>query len=105
METDSDTDSDSLDTGRPKIKVDEGLMNNLKPHQKEGVNFMLKMYAGDEAGEKNGGCILAHEMGLGENLSLRNGQKSFKHQRIFDVYENLLIQARHCNQLHYATLY
>lgn len=40
------------------ISLDKGLVGVLKPHQKEGVEFMLRA-------TNNGGCVLAHCMGLG----------------------------------------
>lgn len=49
-----------LDVER-NIRVDESLVQILKPHQKEGVAFMWNALF-----HRNHGCILAHCMGLGK---------------------------------------
>lgn len=59
--------------GRPSVSVDKELVSDLKPHQKEGVEFIWKncfsdFVGGDES--EVGGCILAHHMGLGKFISL-----------------------------------
>ena len=45
------------------------LAGKLKAHQWEGVRFMWKNLVDDVTGEDDeGGCILAHDMGLGKTL-------------------------------------
>ena len=50
----------------PPVAVDKALVRFLRPHQREGVKFMFECVMGlrDFAGE---GCILADDMGLGED--------------------------------------
>ncbi|KAL3943890.1 MAG: hypothetical protein SGBAC_002048 [Bacillariaceae sp.] len=73
--------SDVILTTHPhqnSIQVAEGLAKILKPHQKEGVQFMFqntfhdiafpKEKNTDESTTQVGGCILAHNMGLGKSL-------------------------------------
>lgn len=59
----------------PLVSVDENLMDLLEPHQKDGVKFMWN--ACFESCEKiiettGSGCILAHCMGLGKQISTAN---------------------------------
>ena len=52
--------------------VDPHVARALKPHQREGVQFMYDCVLGrrlDEAGRPLAGCILAHSMGLGKSLA------------------------------------
>lgn len=54
----------------PLISVDKNLVKLLKPHQKEGVQFMWDAcYESCDSlfTSTGGGCILAHCMGLGES--------------------------------------
>lgn len=53
-----------LDVER-NIRVDENLVKDLKPYQKEGVSFMWNALF-----HENHGCILAHCMGLGKYRNL-----------------------------------
>ena len=72
--------SDTEDQLQNKVTVAEPLEKALKPHQKEGIQFMFKQVFADLAfreeqdsvrAKKNvGGCILAHNMGLGESYVL-----------------------------------
>lgn len=53
----------------PFIAVDKNLVKLLKPHQKQGIQFMWDAcYESCNilCGSAGGGCILAHCMGLGE---------------------------------------
>lgn len=51
------------------LKVDVGLVMKLKPHQRDGIQFMWHHCYGSiaklEKDEFGSGCILAHCMGLG----------------------------------------
>lgn len=50
------------------IKIDEFLVEKLKPHQIAGIRFMWEscFESGDKLTESiGGGCILAHCMGVG----------------------------------------
>ena len=68
----------TTDPHQETIQVAEELAKVLKPHQKEGVQFMFKNTFHDIAFPKDkltedvkeqiGGCILAHNMGLGKSL-------------------------------------
>jgi hypothetical protein len=68
----------TTDPHQRSIRVAERLAKLLKPHQKEGVQFMFQNTFHDlafpedklteEVKEGIGGCILAHNMGLGECL-------------------------------------
>lgn len=68
----------TTDPRQISIRVAEHLAKVLKPHQKEGVQFMFQntfhdlAFPEDKLTEKVkegiGGCILAHNMGLGECL-------------------------------------
>ncbi|KAH9313819.1 hypothetical protein KI387_022446, partial [Taxus chinensis] len=54
------------------IVVDPVLVRFLRPHQREGVQFMFECVAGlrdfSKANESLAGCILADDMGLGKTL-------------------------------------
>eukprot|EP00522_Entomoneis_paludosa_P014814 CAMPEP_0172450822 /NCGR_PEP_ID=MMETSP1065-20121228/9040_1 /TAXON_ID=265537 /ORGANISM="Amphiprora paludosa, Strain CCMP125" /LENGTH=1131 /DNA_ID=CAMNT_0013202661 /DNA_START=38 /DNA_END=3433 /DNA_ORIENTATION=- len=54
-----------------KVRVAREIAEKLKPHQVEAVEFMWRNVFGDVMQEGNdfGGCILAHNMGLGKTLS------------------------------------
>ena len=49
------------------IRVDDALTRFLRPHQREGVQFMFECVSGLRNFEGNG-CILADDMGLGKTL-------------------------------------
>lgn len=49
-----------LDAEQEDIRLDENLVQILKPHQRDGVAFMWNALF-----KENHGCILAHCMGLG----------------------------------------
>ncbi|KAM8714868.1 hypothetical protein ACLKA7_001991 [Drosophila subpalustris] len=64
---------DYLEKTKTLIKVDDEIVNKLKPHQIDGVKFMYdSCYGGIDHSKKNSGsgCILAHCMGLGKTLQL-----------------------------------
>lgn len=55
----------------PMISVDKNLVKLLKPHQKQGIQFMwdASYESGDSLRDSTGGgCILAHCMGLGKSF-------------------------------------
>ncbi|CAJ1961919.1 unnamed protein product [Cylindrotheca closterium] len=68
----------TTDPHQDPIQVAEELAKILKPHQKEGIQFIFQNTFHDIAfpkdkltediEEKVGGCILAHNMGLGKSL-------------------------------------
>lgn len=63
--------SDLVLSSRPLVFVDQRLVKDLKPHQVEGVKFLWRNCfsdLGDEPGDL-GGCILAHNMGLGKTFT------------------------------------
>jgi len=58
----------------PVVSIHEKLVKTLKPHQIKGIKFMwdatLESVDQLKKGEKGGGCILAHCMGLGKTLQI-----------------------------------
>ena len=56
------------------VAVNEKLVSYLKPHQFKGIKFMwdatFESVEMVRKGEKGGGCILAHCMGLGKTLQV-----------------------------------
>ena len=54
-------------SGDHKVQVDNALTRFLRPHQREGVQFMFECVAGLREFEGYG-CILADDMGLGKTL-------------------------------------
>ncbi|KAF3773416.1 DNA repair and recombination protein [Nymphaea thermarum] len=52
----------------PSIVVDPLLVHFLRPHQREGVQFMFECVAGLSKEPDINGCILADDMGLGKTL-------------------------------------
>ncbi|KAM0895635.1 hypothetical protein ACQ4PT_023723 [Festuca glaucescens] len=50
------------------IEVDHLLVRYLRPHQREGVQFMFDCVAGLLSDDGIAGCILADDMGLGKTL-------------------------------------
>ncbi|CAE8663851.1 unnamed protein product, partial [Polarella glacialis] len=51
-----------LDGGEGLVFLEASLAANLRPHQEEGLEFMMRHVLAD------GGCILADSMGLGKTL-------------------------------------
>lgn len=56
-------------TGGSPIVVDPMLTRWLRPHQREGVQFMFECVTGQRV-EGGQGCILADDMGLGKTLQV-----------------------------------
>ncbi|KAJ3695883.1 hypothetical protein LUZ60_001260 [Juncus effusus] len=50
------------------IEVDPLLVKFLRPHQREGVQFMFACVSGVSSSDGISGCILADDMGLGKTL-------------------------------------
>ncbi|XP_050212084.1 protein CHROMATIN REMODELING 25 [Mercurialis annua] len=50
------------------IMVESLLVQFLRPHQREGVQFMFQCVSGLHSGADINGCILADDMGLGKTL-------------------------------------
>jgi SNF2 family DNA or RNA helicase len=65
----------STNSHQQTVSVATSLAAKLKPHQKEGIQFMFDNSFQDLANPQEdhsksiGGCILAHNMGLGKSLS------------------------------------
>ncbi|KAJ8504198.1 hypothetical protein OPV22_005084 [Ensete ventricosum] len=51
-----------------RIEVDPLLVCYLRPHQREGVQFMFECVSGLSGSDGISGCILADDMGLGKTL-------------------------------------
>ncbi|CAL9753894.1 unnamed protein product [Musa acuminata subsp. burmannicoides] len=51
-----------------RIEVDPLLVRYLRPHQREGVQFMFECVSGLSGSDGISGCILADDMGLGKTL-------------------------------------
>lgn len=51
-----------------QIKVADRLCKVLRPHQREGVQFVFECLTGQRDGFNGQGCILADDMGLGKTL-------------------------------------
>ncbi|KAG8368368.1 hypothetical protein BUALT_Bualt15G0038200 [Buddleja alternifolia] len=56
------------DSGFPPIIVEPLLVKFLRPHQREGVQFMFDCVSGMLSASNINGCILADDMGLGKTL-------------------------------------
>ncbi|KAL4588733.1 hypothetical protein LXL04_001628 [Taraxacum kok-saghyz] len=59
--------SENTDVNSTPIEVDHMLVKFLRPHQREGVQFMFDCVSGLCTADING-CILADDMGLGKTL-------------------------------------
>ena len=57
---------EEIAAGKTAVVVDPMLTRNLRAHQREGVQFMWECVAGMRSFEGKG-CILADDMGLGED--------------------------------------
>eukprot|EP00727_Mastigamoeba_balamuthi_P011178 m51a1_g6683 putative snf2-related domain-containing protein (1688) ;mRNA; f:232670-239767 len=57
-----------LQTSKVAVVVDPVLAEKMRPHQKEGVQFMYDCVMGIRGGYKGNGCILADGMGLGKTI-------------------------------------
>jgi hypothetical protein len=74
----SNSDDDNDNPQKRFLSIAEPLAKILKPHQKEGIEFMFRNVFADlcfsdkakaeEAKKMTGGCILAHNMGLGKSM-------------------------------------
>lgn len=61
------------------VNIDSGLKEAMRVHQKEGTQFMIDICVNSFRNKQEaGGCILAHEMGLGEFNDNKNMQKWHK---------------------------
>ena len=58
--------------GRHSVVIKPELAKGMKPHQREGVQFLYQATFGslEQLNEPGGGCILAHCMGLGKSLQV-----------------------------------
>lgn len=54
--------------GKVAVVVDPRLSRVLRPHQREGVQFMYDCVMGLKGGFKGNGCILADGMGMGKTI-------------------------------------
>eukprot|EP01133_Synstelium_polycarpum_P010849 gene10849-12637_t len=55
-------------SGDIPVVVDPMLSAKLRPHQREGVQFLFDCLLGLRGGYKGNGCILADDMGLGKTI-------------------------------------
>ncbi|XP_075477165.1 protein CHROMATIN REMODELING 25 isoform X2 [Primulina tabacum] len=60
--------SNERDSDLVSIMVDHMLVKYLRPHQREGVQFMFDCVSGVLSDANINGCILADDMGLGKTL-------------------------------------
>ncbi|XP_038976868.1 DNA repair and recombination protein RAD54-like [Phoenix dactylifera] len=60
--------SDEGNSNFVQIEVDPLLVRYLRPHQREGVQFMFDCVSGLSSSDGISGCILADDMGLGKTL-------------------------------------
>ncbi|XP_073030331.1 protein CHROMATIN REMODELING 25-like isoform X3 [Primulina eburnea] len=60
--------SNERDSDLVSIMVDHMLVKYLRPHQREGVQFMFDCVSGVSSDANINGCILADDMGLGKTL-------------------------------------
>ncbi|GJM86938.1 hypothetical protein PR202_ga02842 [Eleusine coracana subsp. coracana] len=61
-------DCDKENSNFAMIEVDHLLVRYLRPHQREGVQFMFDCVSGSLSDDGISGCILADDMGLGKTL-------------------------------------
>uniref|UniRef100_A0A2C9VJK6 Helicase ATP-binding domain-containing protein n=1 Tax=Manihot esculenta TaxID=3983 RepID=A0A2C9VJK6_MANES len=61
-------DSEDAASNSAPIVVDPLLVQFLRPHQREGVQFMFECVSGLHSAANINGCILADDMGLGKTL-------------------------------------
>ncbi|KAL6912084.1 hypothetical protein ACP4OV_000889 [Aristida adscensionis] len=61
-------DCDKENSNFAVIEVDHLLVRYLRPHQREGVQFMFDCVSGSLSDDGISGCILADDMGLGKTL-------------------------------------
>ncbi|RLN09840.1 DNA repair and recombination protein RAD54 [Panicum miliaceum] len=61
-------DCDKENCNASAIEVDHLLVRYLRPHQREGVQFMFDCVSGSLSDDGISGCILADDMGLGKTL-------------------------------------
>ncbi|XP_027105933.1 protein CHROMATIN REMODELING 25 [Coffea arabica] len=59
---------EEVDCNSTTIIVDPLLVKFLRPHQREGVQFMFECVSGSLSSANINGCILADDMGLGKTL-------------------------------------
>ncbi|EGG23345.1 SNF2-related domain-containing protein [Cavenderia fasciculata] len=59
---------DMLSENNIPVVVDPILSAKLRPHQRQGVQFMFDCLLGFRGGYKGNGCILADDMGLGKSI-------------------------------------
>lgn len=81
----------NLKTGEELVSVDKNLAQILKPHQRDGVNFMWRRCFGSVTNIcKNDdlvrGCVLAHCMGLGQFHAIQVNRSESIVNRYFSTY-------------------
>lgn len=87
---------DVTKSGEKRIRVNDYISKVLKPHQKEGLQFMwdkcfenIEML---EKGRQGSGCLLAHCMGLGKTLqAVALVHTLFSHQQQTKIHRVLIL--------------